>query len=157
MSAPAPLPAAGAASELLARILLAEAGERPVRAIEGLASLAMNRARASLVSPEARLRFAAGAAPGSLSRALIAVLRVPFQFPVLHPRHPRHGRFASPAEADPALAMCRRVARRVLSGALRDMVDGATHWHAETRQPAWALGRVPCAEFGGLLFYRLEG
>nr|WP_314075545.1 hypothetical protein [uncultured Roseococcus sp.] len=49
------------------------------------------------------------------------------------------------------------MAQRALSGALRDTAGGATHWHADTLQPAWALGRVPCAEFGGLVFYRLEG
>ena len=157
MSAPLPIEARSAAAELLARILLAEAGGRPVKAIEGLASLAMNRARASLASPEARLRFAAGGEPATLPRALIAVLRAPFQFPVLHPRHRRHAAFASPAEGDPALAVCRRVAGRAVSGALRDMVGGATHWHSEELQPGWALGRMPCAEMGGLCFYRLEG
>lgn len=157
MSASPPMPAASAAEELLARILHAEAGDRPVRAIEGLASLAMNRARAALSSPEARLRFAGGTEPASLPRAVIAVLRAPFQFPVLHPRHRRHACFLSPAEGDPALAVCRRVAARALSGALRDAVGGATHWHEAMRQPGWALGRVPRAEFGGLCFYRLEG
>lgn len=151
------IPAGAAAEELLARILYAEAGHRPVRAIEALASLAMNRARATLDSEEARLRFAGGAAPASLPRALIAVLRAPFQFQVRHSRHPDHARFARPSEGDPALAVCRRVAGRALSGALRDTTDQALHWHGEERQPGWALGRVPSAEFGGLAFYRLEG
>lgn len=154
---PTRIAAGAAAEELLARILHAEAGHRPVRAIEALASLAMNRARAALASEEARLRFAAGVAPATLPRALIAVLRAPFQFPVLHPRHRRHTQFASPDEGDPGLAVCRRVASRAASGVLRDTVGGATHWHGVERQPAWALGRIPCAEFGGLCFYRLEG
>lgn len=154
---PARLAASAAAEELLARILYAEAGTRPVRAIEGLASLALNRAQAALASPRARIRFASGAAVASLPRALIAVLRAPFQFPVRHAAHPRHVSFAQPVEGDPALAVCRRVAARALSGALRDMTGNALHWHDETRQPAWALGRMPSAEFGGLSFYRLEG
>ena len=157
MNAPQPIPAAGAAGELLARILYAEAGDRPVKAIEGLASLAMNRAREALACPRARLRFAAGATPATLPRALIAVLRAPFQFPVLHPRHRRHARFAQPVEGDAALAVCRRVAGRALSGALRDMTGGATHWRDEAQPPGWAIGREPLAAFGGLGFYRLEG
>lgn len=154
---PARLAASAAAEELLARILYAEAGTRPVRAIEGLASLALNRAQAVLTSPEARIRFAGGLAAPSLPRALIAVLRAPFQFPVRHAAHPRHAQFTQPLEGDPALAVCRRVAARALSGALRDMTGNALHWHDEARQPAWALGRVPSAEFGGLSFYRPEG
>lgn len=150
-------PAAAAAEELLARILYAEAGHRPVRAIEALASLAMNRARAVLDSEEARLRFAGAAAPASLPRALIAVLRAPFQFQVRHSRHPHHARFARPPEGDPALAVCRRVAGRALCGALRDTTGQALHWHDAKRQPGWALGRVPSEECGGLAFYRLEG
>lgn len=152
---PTRIEAGAAAEELLARILYAEAGHRPVRAIEALASLAMNRARAALVSEEARLRFTAGAVPPSLPRAVIAVLRAPFQFQVRHSRHPNHARFAQPPEGDAALAVCRRVAARAMSGALRDMIGQALHWHDEARQPGWALGRIPTAEFGGLAFYRL--
>ncbi|TCH97976.1 cell wall hydrolase [Roseococcus sp. SYP-B2431] len=154
---PTRITAGAAAEELLARILYAEAGHRPVRAVEALASLAMNRARAALASEEARLRFAGGAAPATLPRALIAVLRAPFQFQVRHSRHPDHVRFAQPPEGDPALAVCRRVAARALSGALRDVTGQALHWHDAARQPGWALGRVPTAECGGLAFYRLEG
>jgi N-acetylmuramoyl-L-alanine amidase len=154
---PTRIAAGAAAEELLARILYAEAGQRPVRAIEALACLAMNRARAALDSEQARLRFAAGATPATLPRAVIAVLRAPFQFQVRHSRHPNHARFAQPPEGDPALAVCRRVAGRAMSGALRDMTGQALHWHDEIRQPGWALGRVPTVEFGGLVFYRLEG
>lgn len=148
--------AATAAEELLARILYAEAGRRPVRAIEGLACLAMNRARAAMVSAEARLRFTGGDAPGSLPRALIAVLRAPFQFQVRHFHHPQHARFAEPLENDPALAVCRRVAARALGGALRDSTGEALHWHDDARLPAWALGRIPAVEAGGISFYRLD-
>jgi hypothetical protein len=44
------------AAELLARVLYAEAGERPARAIEALASLACNRARAVRACPKAARR-----------------------------------------------------------------------------------------------------
>lgn len=146
---------ADAAAELLARILYAEAGERPVRAIEGLASLAVNRAAAARACPEARLRFAGGEETFNPPRALLAVLRAPFGFPVRHPNHPRHVRFTRPAEGDAALAMCRRIAARALSGALPDATGGAVLWHDDARQPDWALGRMPSAELGGLCFYRL--
>ncbi len=155
-TAPLSIPAQAAAEELLARILYAEAGARPVRAIEALACLALNRARAVLGTPEARTRFAADAAPETLARALIAVLRAPFQFPVRHPKHERHALFATPIEGDAALAVCRRIAGRAMLGALPDATHGALLWHDALRQPGWALGRVPTLEAGGLAFYRLD-
>jgi len=156
--APSPtrIAAQAAAEELLARILYAECGARPVRAIEALACLALNRARAVLASPEARTRFAGDAVPETLARALIAVLRAPFQFPVRHARHERHTLFATPIEGDPALAVCRRIAGRALLGALPDATRGALLWHDALRQPGWALGRVPTLEAGGFAFYRSE-
>lgn len=153
---PTRLAAHAAAEELLARILYAEAGARPVRAIEALACLALNRARAVLAGAEARTRFADGAAPETLARALIAVLRAPFQFPVRHVSHERHAHFSKPIEGDPALAVCRRIAGRAMLGALRDATGGALLWHDALRQPGWALGRVPTLESGGLDFYRLD-
>lgn len=154
MSGAAMRPAREAAAELLARVLYAEAGAHPVRGIEALAGCAMNRARLVLEDAAARDRYAAGEAPATLARALIAVLRAPFQFPVRHPRHPRHGLFLHPPEGDPALAVCRRIAARALAGALPDASRGALLWHDALRLPAWALGRVPCAEVGGLAFHR---
>ncbi len=154
MSAAMMLNADEAAAELLARVLHAEAGAHPVRGIEALAALAMNRARLVLGCAEAQARFAGGAAPSSLARALIAVLRAPFQFPVRHPRHPRHALFVQAREGDPGFLMCRRIARRAVAGALPDASGGALLWHDALRLPPWAVGRVPCAELGGLAFYR---
>ncbi len=154
MSGAAALCAGDAAAELLARVLHAEAGAHPVRGIEALAGLAMNRARLVLEDAPARARFAGGEAPASLPRAVIAVLRAPFQFPVRHPRHPRHALFLHPAEGDAGFLMCRRIARRAVAGALPDASAGALWWHDALRLPGWAIGHVPCAELGGLTFYR---
>jgi len=142
-----------AAEALLARILYAEAGDRPARAIEALAALAMTRARLARACPIAAARYAGGAAPGSTARALLAVLQAPFQFPTRHPRHPRHARFAAPPEADPALSVCGRIARRALAGTLPDATGGAVLWHTEECLPRWAMGRVPRLAAGGLCFY----
>lgn len=155
MSAAVRLDARGAAAELLARVLYAEAGAHPVRGIEALAGLAINRARLVLEDAGARTRFAGGEAPANLPRAVIAVLRAPFQFPVRHPRHPRHASFARPPEGDAGLLVCRRIAQRALAGALPDGSGGALLWHDALRLPHWATGRVPSAERGGFLFYRL--
>jgi hypothetical protein len=52
-------------------------------------------------------------------------------------------------------AVCRRVARRALSGALQDPTRGATAFHHVDEMPAWARHRSPIAIHGAYLFYRL--
>jgi hypothetical protein len=153
---------AEAMADTLARTLYAEAGTHPVRAIEALATLVMNRARGAMPRPT-RQPGAAPFAPGGHARLpdpgpgeVLAACRDPFLFPAWNPRHPSHARLSSPPEADPALAMCRRIAARALAGALPDPTGGATHWHGEGRLPAWALAHDSIAEISGLTFYRLE-
>nr|WP_254452519.1 cell wall hydrolase [Roseicella sp. DB1501] len=145
------------APELLALTLRAEAGHRPVRAIEALAALVVNRARLAMAGPTERERFAPGAAPGLAWPALLArALRAPFLFGCWMPRQPRWAALLEAADRqDPALAICRRIAARAAAGALPDPTGGATHWHAAEVLPGWALGQVPVAEIGGLVFYRL--
>lgn len=155
------MPMPDAIIDTLARTLYAEAGTRPVRAIEALACLAVNRARAALPRPP-RVSGAPPFARGGHARLpepgpaeVNAACRDPFLFPAWNPRHPAHARL-SPPPADPALAICRRIAGRALSGALRDATCGATHWHPAEVLPAWAVARETCAEVADLVFYRLE-
>ncbi len=161
-SHPRPHGAAGRAAvqgaETLSLTLWAEAAERPVRAIEALAALVVNRARMAATDEAARLRFAPGAPSAAVWPLLLGrACRAPFLFPCWNPRHPRHAALGEAPEGDPALAVCRRIARRAAAGILPDPTGGATHWHDAGALPGWALGRVPVAEVGGLVFYRTEG
>lgn len=140
MSAVMDRPRALDAADVFALTLWGEAGDRPVRAIEAIASVVMNRVRL-------------GAPYG---RGVAGVCRAPFQFACWHPGHPRRARLAEVTAADD-LGPCRRIASRALAGALPDPTQGATHYHEAERLPRWALGRVPQAELGGLVFYRLIG
>ena len=174
--------AAGCAVETLALTLWAEAAARPVRAIEALAALVVNRARLAAADAGARARFAPGGEAGVAWPDLLGrACRAPFLFACWNPRHPRHAalgaaraadrvggtaanaRSRAPAgqitapPGDPALAICRRIAARAAGGGLPDPTGGATHWHKEDALPGWALGQVPVAEIGGLVFYRLAG
>jgi hypothetical protein len=156
---PRPAAAAARAAETLALTLWAEAAERPVRAIEALAAMVANRARlaaAAAAGEAARLRFAPGeAAAGDAWPSLLGrACRAPFLFACWNPRHPRHAALGEAPEGDPALAVCRRIARRAAAGSLPDPTGGATHWHDAAALPGWALGRVPAAEIAGLVFYR---
>ena len=132
--------------ETLARTLHAETDALPVRAVEALAALVMNRVRAA----------AAPDGPRHWGQGIAGVCRAPFQFPCWNRNDPLHARLFFTGES-PALDACRRVAARAAAGTLRDATGGATHWHPAERLPAWAVGRVATAEIGGLVFYRLEG
>ncbi len=146
MSAALHLPAREAATETLALTLWGEAAGRPVRAIEALAALVMNRAQ----------RAAQPGGPAHWGRGVAGVCRAPFQFPCWNRNHPRHAALREVPPGDTALAICRRVAARAIAGSLRDPTGGATHVHDVQALPGWALGRASVAEIGGLCFYRAE-
>ncbi len=137
--------------EILARTLHAEAGRCAVRGIEALAALIIRRARAALSDDTACARFAGGVRAAALGAMIAAVCRAPFQFAAW-----RAGAAAEPAEGDPALAVCRRIAARAIAGTLPDLAPGATHFHRADALPPWAVGRMPMLEAGGLALYRLE-
>ncbi len=146
MSAALDRPRVADATEILALTLFGEAGERPVRAMEGVASVVM-----------ARVRLAARPdGPAHLGRGVAGVCRAPFQFACWHPGDPRRARLAE-LHGTASLGPCRRIAARALAGALPDPTGGATHYHDGAVLPRWALGQVPTAELGGLVFYRLIG
>lgn len=141
MSAATDAGPAGTAAEILALTLWGEAADRPVRAIEALAALVINRWRAGVPH---------------WGHGVVGVCRAPFQFPCWNRNHPRHARLREIAPGDAALAICRRIAARALAGALPDPTGGATHFHDAQALPGWALGRPAAAEIGGLCFYRAE-
>jgi spore germination cell wall hydrolase CwlJ-like protein len=134
--------------DILALTLWGEAGTRPVRGMEAVAAVVMTRVRLAAL-PDGPTHFGRGVA---------GVCRAPFQFPCWNPNHPRHAALGEAADdADPGYAAARRIAARALAGALADPTRGATHYHAEEALPRWALGLVPTAALGGLVFYRLAG
>ncbi|HYF07605.1 MAG TPA: cell wall hydrolase [Acetobacteraceae bacterium] len=141
VSAPGAEPA-----EILARTLWGEAADRPVRAIEALAALVMNRARAA-IRPDGPAHWGIGIA---------GVCLAPFQFACWNPNGARHAAMRRIPPGDGALAICRRVAARAVAGVLPDPTGGATHAHDLALLPHWAVGRAALCEIGGLVFYRLE-
>lgn len=135
-----------AAVGVLALTLWGEAAGRPVRAIEAVAALVVNRAR----------RAAVPGGPAHWGRGVAGVCRAPFQFPCWNRNHPRHAALREISAGDGALAICQRIAARAITGSLPDPTGGATHFHDAVALPGWALGRPAVAEIGGLCFYRAE-
>lgn len=49
---------------------------------------------------------------------------------------------------------CQRIARRALSGNVKDITGGATKYHKASEYPEWAEALPPIACIGDLLFYK---
>lgn len=133
------------AQDILAMTLWAEAGTRPVRAIEALAATIMNR-----------VQLAESGAVTHWGQGLSAICRAPFQFSCWNRNHLRHALMMAIPAGDPAFAICQRIARRAAAGLLVDPTGGATHAHDTDELPPWALGVAPIVEIGAILFYRME-
>ena len=142
------LPAAGGsrqdAIDTLARTLWGEARRQPVRVIEAVASVVLNR-----------VALAAERGGWWWGDAVIPVCRRPGQFACWTPGHPDYAAMLAVKAGDPVVDTCLRVARRAMAGVLPDATGGASHYHADTDHPLWSAGELPTAEIGGFLFYRI--
>ncbi|CAK0739986.1 N-acetylmuramoyl-L-alanine amidase [uncultured Gammaproteobacteria bacterium] len=130
------------AIDTLARTLWGEARGEPVRGIEAVAAVVMNR----VARAQARGKFWWG-------HSVIEVCRKPFQFSCWNASDPNLPKLLAVKPGEPKFDICLRVARRAVAGQLADLTGGATHYHAHTVYPAWASGRAPSAEIGVHLFY----
>jgi len=130
--------------DVLARTLWGEARGEPVRGIEAVAAVVVNRVRAARAPSGPRWW---GVDP-------VSVCRAPFQFSCWNPNDPNRAKIVAVTDADPVFAACKRIAARALAGALPDPTGGATHYHTRSVLPRWAAGCAPCAEIGSHLFYR---
>ena len=141
-AAPTPGGPIEAAVDTLARTLWGEARGEPVRGIEAVAAVIINRVRAA----ERRGGFWWG-------DSVVAVCRKPFQFSCWNTNDPNRAKLLAVTAADPVFATCLRVARRAVAGLLDDPTVGATHYHATGLHPDWAAGHGPSAEIGRHVFY----
>lgn len=54
------------------------------------------------------------------------------------------------------IVICKRIARRVISGAVSDPTQGANAYHTFLENPDWARSVSPIASVGSFLFYRIS-
>jgi spore germination cell wall hydrolase CwlJ-like protein len=137
----APVP--GSAVDVLARTLWGEARGEPVRGIEAVAAVVMNR-------------VARAKAKGGLywwGGTVETVCRKPWQFSCWNASDPNAGKLANVTTDDRRFRVCVRIARRAVGGVLDDPTNGATHYHRTGLLPAWARHAEPSAEIGNHLFY----
>ena len=142
------LPALGGAREdaidTLARTLWGEARFEPVRGIEAVASVVLNR-----------VALAAEKGGWWWGDGIVPVCRKPGQFPCWNPDGAEYPRLLAVKAGEPVFDTCLRVARRAVAGVLPDATHGATHYHPASALPLWARGELPTAEIGTNLFYRI--
>lgn len=130
------------AVEVLARTVYGEARGEPVRGKEAVAAVVLNR-------------VARAAARGGYwwGHSVVSVCLKPWQFSCWNPGDPNRDKLLAVTAGDRGYAVCLRVARRAVAGALRDPTGGATHYHVLDLEPPWAWRHVPCAQIGNHLFY----
>jgi spore germination cell wall hydrolase CwlJ-like protein len=128
--------------DTLARTLWGEARGEPVRGIEAVAAVVMNRV--------ARARMRGGWWWGD---SVLTVCRKPYQFSCWNVTDPNRPKLLAVTADDPVFAICQRVARRAIAGLLPDPTNGATHYHWVGINPSWARGHGPSAEIGRHIFY----
>ena len=125
----------------LALFLHAQAGAQSVRTREAIAATIANQVNGIM-------RARAASTPGCPdSRSLRAGLFIQ----CLNRLGPTAA--AQPRTDEPTFASCWRIAKRAVSGALKDPTGGAVRCHELGSSPAWATGLNPSAWIGSYLFY----
>jgi spore germination cell wall hydrolase CwlJ-like protein len=130
--------------DVLARTIFGEARGEPVKGMEAVANVILNRVRIS----EKKGRYWWG-------NGIIGVCQKPYQFSCWNKSDPSYQRLINVTESNIHFATALRIARRAVINALRDNTQGATHYHADYVSPYWARGEVPVCSIGRHIFYRL--
>lgn len=128
--------------DILARTLYGEARGEGLAGIEAVACVILNRT----IFAQKRGKYWWGNDVGE-------VCKKAWQFSCWNQNDPNREKLEKVGVDDPAFAMCVRVARRAMSGALTDKVLGATHYHHVAVHPKWAECQVPVKEIGHHVFY----
>ena len=130
------------ATDILARTIYGEARGESISGMEAIASVVLNRVALS----KRHGHYWWG-------NTISAVCLRPSQFSCWNPQDANYPLLEKVSEKDLVFCICKRIARRAVSGLLEDKTNGATHYHARCCRPKWAIGKIPCAEIGHHIFY----
>lgn len=131
-------------ADTLARTLWGEARGEGSAGMQAVANVVQNRVRIA----QARGKFWWG-------NTIIEVCQKPYQFSCWNRSDPSFRKLQAVEETNLYFATALRIARRALIGALEDITDGATHYHADYVEPYWARGKPPIKVIGRHIFYKL--
>lgn len=136
------------AAYLLALVLWDEAAEESVRVQEALAAAVANQVRQwrQQAVAEGRLQPDIDLSSSARARLFVSCLNL-------------HGRrnITPPPSGDAVFAMCRRIAGRAVTGALKDSTGGAVRFHRLGATPSWVNQFEPGPLIGSHLFYHDRG
>lgn len=129
--------------DVLARTIYGEARGELVRSQEAVAAVVINRVR------RARQRNGRYWWGSSIEEVCLKS----WQFSCWNSDDTNRKKIEAVTADTETFQTCLRVARRAVSGTLKDPTNGATHYHVTGLQPAWARRRAPSAEIGNHQFY----
>lgn len=129
-------------TDILARTIYGEARGESISGQEAIASVVLNR-----------VDFAKRKGRYWWGSNIVDVCLSPKQFSCWNPKDPNRSLLEKADESDIAFCICKRIALRAVSGLLEDKTGRATHYHTRNLRPRWSLGKIPCAEIGGHVFY----
>ncbi|NEP03115.1 MAG: cell wall hydrolase [Symploca sp. SIO2E9] len=88
---------------------------------------------------------------------LCEVCKQRFQFSAWNKDDVNLQKVLSVTEKDDTFKKCLEISKKVVSGEVVDISNGADHFHARytPKKPAWAIGNLPVSEVGLHSFYRL--
>ena len=130
--------------EIFAKTLFGEARGEKLSGIEAVANVILNR-----------VKHAIRIGNYWWGKTIEEVCLKPFQFSCWNKADPNYALLNQDLEGNKVYQLCKRVAKRAITGFLSDNTNGATHYHAKSIHPQWARRAVPCADIGQHLFYAL--
>ncbi len=131
-------------ADTLARTIFGEARNEGAVGMEAVACVVLNRVRVA--------RKMRGYWWGN---SIIQVCQKPYQFSCWNRDDPNRKRVLEVDESNIYFVTCKRIAHRAVIGALRDITNGATHYHADYVLPYWAKGEKPVTKIGRHIFFKL--
>ena len=129
--------------EILARTIYGEARGEKISGKEAVANVVLNRV-AKAQARGGRYWWGATVRDVCLKK---------WQFSCWNANDPNRSKILRVSRENRTYQTCLRIARRAIAGTLKDLTDGATHYHANYVFPPWARGRMYCAEIGNHQFY----
>jgi len=126
--------------DLMARTIWGEARGEGQLGMQAVANVIMNRVNRG----------------GWWGATISDVVLKPYQFSTWNESDANRNKARSVDTSDQAFWTASKIASMAYNGQLTDVTNGATHYHAKSVTPAWAVGQTPVATIGNHVFYKLS-